>query len=128
MLAEINVFALADMSDLEKFYYRQREICLKTPGIDCSEIVENYLDSFKGYALLFLSTRYKTGKGFKVTDSDGEVIDYNYHYAFVQNDKVYDSVLGFCNVRTGEYLNSIKLDGPYTIEKVVGEKYLKSYI
>lgn len=113
---------------LQELYNKQREIYLTTPGIDCSELVENYLAEVEGTALLLLHPDWKYGSTFAVVNAFGDVEEYVYHYAYISDDdKVYDSMLGYSNVDIEDYLELTKVEGKI-LKTIVATKQLYAYI
>lgn len=95
-------------------------------GIDCSELCEEFLKIFDGESELFLSKDYKKGKTFKITDKEGNIHDYTYHYAFLYKGVVYDILLNYNGVPYSTYIEMINIKGE-TERSITADKQLKSY-
>lgn len=92
--------------EISEFYDSKRSLCRKV-NIDCSEIVEDFINQFGGSALLMLSKEYSINKMVNFIDSSGNSHEYLYHYAWLKNEKVYDPMLDYFNVEKEYYLYKV---------------------
>ena len=119
--------------ELSKCFHIQRDLVTQVSGIDCSEVVENFLAKYKGSALLLLSQNYEKGEMFEMHNSNNDMFRFNYHYAFISEDGViYDAFLGIISKNLYEYLNTTQ-PHPITLNSLIvkeikDSKTLESFI
>ena len=113
---------------ISNFYKEEREKSLDF-GLDCSEIVEDFIQKFGGSAILILSNEWKSHKAIVFKDSNGNELEFLYHYAWLnpKNYKVYDAMLNYYGFSREDYLSEVISDKDSCLIQEVKSQTLKCY-
>lgn len=110
--------------------YNEYKSVAQSSNMDCSEITEDLIRLIGGRALLILSNGYKSYKMFDILKSNGEKLEFIYHYALVtDNNEVIDPMLDYYKVGLSDYLRDtgISKNDEVTVE-IINSTSLPVYV